>query len=129
MIYGRIGDPNLAWIPISVQSGRGDWRQLHAIIDTGFTGELALPERFVIQLDLTLNDEIPITPATGQTIRVPVGNALILWRGNRRLTRTVQSGTHPLVGMAPLWNNHVAIDAVTDGAVSVTPLVKDPMGG
>ena len=122
MINGRIADLRLAWIPLRVQGGSGDWQTLNVVVDTGFTGQLALPERYVRQLELMLNDENRVTPATGQSILVAAGNVLVMWHGRQLRVRVVQSGTHPLLGMALLWNNRIAIDAVADGAVTVTPL-------
>ena len=122
MISGRIAGRDLAWIPIIIQDNGGSWQQLDVVLDTGFTGELALPERYVFQLGLTLNDETRAAPAVGQSMPVPAGNALVIWHGRRRLVRVLQAGTHPLVGMRLLWNHHITIDAVADGAVSITPL-------
>ncbi|MDE2788346.1 MAG: hypothetical protein OXL37_17035 [Chloroflexota bacterium] len=36
--------------------------------------------------------------------------------------RVIQAGTEPLIGMALLLNHRITIDAVADGAVSITPL-------
>ena len=124
MISGRIADLRLAWVPVSIQSGSGSWQTLLAIIDTGFTGELALPERHVRQLGLELNDDSSIIPATGESLRVLAGNVQIMWPGRQRQVRVVQAGTHPLLGMRLLWENRITIDAVTDGAVTI-----DPLGG
>ena len=121
MTRGRIADLNLAWVPVAIQDSGGDWRQLNIMLDTGFTGELALPERYVRQLGLILGHETRVTPATGQPVSVAAGSAVIIWQGNPRRTRVIQSGTHPLLGMALLWNHHIAIDAIPDGAVAITP--------
>ena len=129
MMNGRIADLNLAWIPVSIQDSGGIWHQFNILLDTGFTGQLALPERYVRQLGLTLDYESRVTPATGPSVAVPAGSAVIMWQGNLRRTRVIQSGTHPLLGMTLLWQNRITIDAVTDGAVSITPLFKDRMGG
>ena len=122
MINGRIADMGLAWIPVRIQDRAGNWQLLRIVLDTGFTGQLALPARYVQRLGLTLADETYVTPATGQSIPVRGGPALIMWQGRPTPVRVVQAGTHPLLGMRPLWRNHIAIDAVANGAVTVTPL-------
>ena len=126
MISGRIADMDLAWIPVRIQDGSGSWRRLRIVLDTGFTGQLALPERYVRQLGLILNRDSQVTPATGQSVPVPAGGAVIMWQGRPRHVRVVQAGTHPLLGMRLLWRNHIAIDAVANGAVTVTPLQSEP---
>ena len=122
MINGRVSSAGLARVPVNIQDANGDWPTLWAVVDTAFTGQVALPEQYVRRLGLTMNDENRVTPATGQTILVPAGNIRLLWLGRRLLVRAVQSGTHPLLGMRLLWNHHIAISAVTDGAVAITPL-------
>ena len=125
MISGRIADMDLAWIPVSIQDGGGSWRRLRIVLDTGFTGQLALPERYVRQLGLILNRDSLVTPATGQSVPVPAGGAVIMWHRSIPV-RVVQAGTHPLLGMRLLWRNHITIDAVANAAVTVTPLQSEP---
>ena len=122
MINGRMSSAYLAQVPLQVQDGNGDWPTLWAVVDTAFTGQLALPESYVRRLGLIMSDENRVTPATGQTIIVPAGNIRLLWMGRPLLVRAVQSGTRPLLGMRLLWNHHIAINAVTNGAVTITPL-------
>ena len=121
MINGRMSSAYLAQVPLQIQDGNGDWPTLWAVVDTAFTGQLALPESYVRRLGLIMSDENRVTPATGQTIIVPAGNIRLLWLGRRLLVRAVQSGTRPLLGMRLLWHHHIAINAVTNGAVTITP--------
>ena len=122
MTIGRIGELNLAWMPIRIQDRGETWHELSIMLDTGFTGQLALPERYVRQLGLDMSLEARVTPATGQTIPVPAGRAVIIWQDRRRRVRVIQSGTHPLLGMALLSNHRITIDAVPDGPVTITPI-------
>ena len=121
MTNGRISTARLPQIPVRLQDGSGNWQTLAVVVDTGFTGHLALPESYANRLGLELNEEISVTPATGRTILVPAGNARIVWQGEQLLVRVAQAGTHPLLGMSLLWNHHIAIDAVPNGAVAITP--------
>ena len=122
MISGQIAEFGLAWLPVQIQDGNGRWQTLRVVLDTGFTGQLALPESAVRQLGLELNDETRVTPATGPTARVLAGVALIDWQGQPTPARVVQAGTHPLLGMSLLWNHHIAITAAPNGPVTLTPL-------
>ena len=121
MINGQVSSAGLAQVPVQIQDGNGDWPTLWAVVDTAFTGQLALPEPYVRRLGLTMADENRVTPATGQTVLVPAGNIRLLWLGRRLLVRAVQSGAHPLLVMRLLWQHHIAINAVTNGAVTITP--------
>ena len=122
MIRGHVIDTRRALLPLEIQDNNGDWTTLQMVLDTGFTGELALPENHTRQLGIVMNRRSRVTPATGQIIDVPAGYARVMWNENQLQVRVVQAGTSPLLGMELLWNNRIAIDAVADGAVTVTPL-------
>ncbi len=121
MIGGRVSSALRAILSLEIQDGGGDWRTLPFTLDTGYTGYLALPEPFTLQLGLTLDGFRTASSATQQSVRVRYGYARIVWQGQEQLTRFLEAGTHPLIGMSLLWNHHIAIDAVPDGAVAITP--------
>ena len=83
MTNGYISTVRLPQIPVRIQDGGGNWQMLAAVVDTRFTGQLALPESYANRLGLELNDEISVTPATGRAIVVPAGNVRIIWRGEQ----------------------------------------------
>ena len=122
MISGRVTHERRALIVIAIMDGGGDWRTIDVTIDTGFNGQLALPDHYVRQLGLILNQNERATPAIGQTRSVHSGYTRLLWDGAPRVVRVIQAGTSPLLGMDFLWNHRITIDAVTDGAVAITPL-------
>ena len=121
MINGRVAGTRRILMQLEVQDGDGNWQMLPVMLDTGFTGYLALPERFVLRLGLTLDGRRLVSSATQQSAMVRYGYARIIWFGQQRTVRVVQAGTHPLLGMSLLWNHHIVIDAVPDGAVAITP--------
>ena len=122
MINGRVTGAQRILTPLEVQDGNGNWRTLPIALDTGFTGYLALPERYVLRLGLTLDGRRLVSSATQQSAAVRYGYARIVWFGQQRTVRVLQAGTHPLLGMSLLRNHHIAVDAVANGAVSITPL-------
>ena len=122
MISGQIAELGLAWLPVRIRDGNGAWQILRCVVDTGFTGQLALPEGVVRRLALNLNNETRVTPAAGPPVLTLAGSVLIDWMERTMPARVVQAGTHPLLGMSLLRNHHIAIDAVADGAVTVAPL-------
>ena len=121
MIDGRVSSAGRALIPLSLRDDNGAWHTIQFVLDTGFTGYLALPERYVRQLGLTLNAWRHGITATGIPARFPAGYARLLWRGHPLEVTVIQTGNHPLLGMSLLWRHHIAIDAVADGAVAITP--------
>ncbi len=92
------------------------------VLDTGFTGQVLLPERYVERLGLTLDRSMQGHLANGEFVCIPSGDTTVIWQGNRRNVPFLQLGTESLLGMDFLWNHRITIDAVADGAVSITPL-------
>ena len=129
MISGRVTEDLKAKINITINVGDGGWNSLNVVIDTGFNGQLALPEETVQSLGLVLDRFRRVTPAIGGTRVVASGYVQLQWEDVSIRARVIQAGTEPLVGMALFRNHRITIDAVADGAVSITPLIKDRMGG
>ena len=121
MTGGRVTSARQPLLPMAILDGGGQWRTLPFVLDTGFTGFIAVPERYSRQLGLTFRRMVDVSSATEQSVMVASGYALIVWFGQRRAVRAVQAGTHPLIGMSLLWHHHIAISAVADGAVTITP--------
>ncbi len=129
MISGHVTVTRKPLVPLTILDHHGNPHTIRLILDTGFTGQLLLPERFVNRLGLTMDRFSQGHPVGDQYIRIPAGFATVIWRGSQRSVHVLQLGTEPLLGMEFLWNHRITIDAVTDGAVSITPLIKDRMGG
>ena len=122
MIDGRVSSARRAVVPLEIQDGGGDWHTLPFTLDTGYTGYLALPESYALQLGLTPDGFLTVSSATQQLVPVRYGYVRIVWQGREQLTRFLIAGTPPLLGMSLLWNHHIAINAVANGAVTPTPL-------
>lgn len=108
--------------PLTILDSGGNLHTLSVIVDTGFTGELALPEIYIRQLGLALEDYREVRPATGEIIRIPSGEISVIWQGRQRRVQVLQLDSEPLLGMEFLWQHRITIDAVANGAVTVTPL-------
>ena len=122
MIHGQVTRSRRPIIAIDVKDGDGSWHTMNITIDTGFNGQLALPEFHIRQLALKLDQIQRATPAIGQTRIVSSGFTQLLWDGVPRDVRVIQDGANPLLGMEFLWNHRITIDAVPDGPVTITPI-------
>ena len=122
MIVGHITEDLKAKINIQISDGDGIWNALDVMIDTGFNGQLALPEETVQSLGLVFDRVRRVTPAIGGTRAGASGYAQLHWKDASIRARVIQAGTNPLIGMALLWNHRITVDAVADGPVSITPL-------
>ena len=129
MTSGRVADTRKPFVPITVLDSDSNAHTIQFILDTGFAGELLLPNRYMDRLGLSITDWIDARPATGEFIRVPYAEATVVWQGAPRQAQILQLNSEPLLGMEFVWNHRITIDAVADGAVSITPLVEDRLGG
>ena len=122
MTSGRVTEDLKAKSEIEIRDGDGVWNVLEVVIDTGFNGQLALPEETILSLGLTLRRSRRVTPAIGGTRIVASGYVAVRWDSTLRRARVIHAGTEPLIGMEFLSNHRITIDAVPNGPVTITPL-------
>ena len=122
MTSGRVDDRRKPLVPVTVFDHQSRPHTIQFILDTGFTGQLLLPYRYMSRLGLSITEWIDARPATGEFMRVPYAEATVVWQGTQRRAEILQLDSEPLLGMEFLWNHRITLDAITDGAVSITPL-------
>lgn len=122
MTSGRVDARRKPFVPVTVLDNQSHPHTIQFILDTGFTGQLLLPNRYMNRLGLSTTEWIDARPATGEFVRVPYAEATVIWRGTQRRAEILQLDSEPLLGMEFLWNHRITIDAVADGAVRITPL-------
>ena len=109
------------WLPVSLEPvGGEELRQYDAILDTGFTGSLVLPESIITELGLAKRGVLTLTLGNGEEHPFDYYLGWVSWCGERRVIEVLQSIGQPLLGMELLESGHIAVDARDDGAVSVT---------
>ncbi len=119
---GRVFPTRKPLVPLTILDGRGHRHPLQFILDTGFTGELVLPEQYVRRFGLIMDGEADGRPATGEFIRIPTGDATFIWQEQPRNVKILQMNSQPLLGMEFLWNHRISIAAVANGPVTITPI-------
>ena len=122
MTSGRVSARRKPFVPVTVLDNQSRPHTIQFILDTGFTGQLLLPNRYLDRLGLSVTEWIDARPATGDFVKVPYAEATVVWRGTQQRAEILQLDSEPLLGMEFLWNHRITIDAVADGAVSITPL-------
>ena len=56
---GRVFPTRKPLVPLTILDGRGHRHPLQFILDTGFTGELVLPEQYVRRFGLIMDGRLP----------------------------------------------------------------------
>ena len=97
----------------------GAFLDADAWIDTGFNGELLLPQNMVAQLGLQLKAQALANLADGSKATFDVYRCVIHWSGKSRLVEALsRSGRFPLVGVG-LLRGHVLVVDYPNRTVSI----------
>ena len=124
-VKARIGSDGFTYlrpeITISVAGATRVFLNQDAIVDTGFTGWLALPEDTIEELGLTQYGERPANQASGMGVFAIYG-ALVSWNGEYRSVLVHRITGDPLIGMALLEGSRLTVDAREDGDVIIEKL-------
>ena len=124
-LVGRVDPINLLEprINLEVAGPDRDFRQIEAVVDTGFNGWLALTRDMVDELHLTSYGHRYSVLADGTRAVLGIFSALVWWGGRFRpvLIHQVESG-RPLVGTSMLENYRLTIDMRQGGQVTIGPM-------
>jgi clan AA aspartic protease len=121
MITGYVNSEREAVIPIVVYGPQGAMREIEAVIDTGFTGDLTLPSAFVaaLRVDILANEHL--TLADGSEVASEICPAIVVWDGQPRIIEVSTLETDPLVGMGLLEGYNLNVQVAVGGRVTIEP--------
>lgn len=108
-------------IEVAIAGVSRNFRTVGVVVDTGFTGALALPASIIQELDLTQHGERTVHLADGQG-RLPIYGALVSWLGQLRAVPVHQVDGDPLAGNALLTGCRLTVDFRSGGGVLIVPL-------
>jgi len=120
---GRVENSG-AVIPVTFHLETGQLLQIEFVVDTGFTGALALPLGAVRHLRLPFEQEVKADLPDSSVISVPVHFADIEWNETRKRVRVLGMGQTPHIGIALLANCRFGAEFWEGGAVIISPKGK-----
>lgn len=92
-------------------------------IDTGFSGELTLPQDVIERLNLLRDEEgVPYILADGTLRVMPRYIGLAQWHGQIKEVNVIDNGSEALLGMQLLAGSNLNFDAAPGGAVIIAEL-------
>ena len=121
MISGVI-QSNEARIIVTVIGPQGQEHEVHAVIDTGFSGVLTLPPSMIAKLGLTWQTIEIATLADGSECRFDVYEAQLIWDGIVYDTLVDEADTDPLIGMKLLKGFELKMQVRPRGKVTIKRL-------
>jgi clan AA aspartic protease len=122
MIAGVVNAALEAAVPLTVRDGGGKDHLIEAFVDTGFNGSLTLPSSVIAALGLPWRMRGTVILGDGSSQHFHVHDAIILWHGSIRHISVEAADTHPLVGMRLISGNHLQIEAIPGGRVTIEAL-------
>ena len=109
------GEPTL---PVRVEGPAGT-RDVDAIVDTGFNGELTLPREQIEALGLPEATVTTVTLADGRIREVQMYLAEARLDGHPRQVFVAEAPTSPLLGTDLLWGFSLYVEFQDDGRVEI----------
>lgn len=96
--------------------------EVDAVVDTGSTAHLTLPEHVIEELDLSWRNRDAVWLADGTVVESATYDASLIWHDRIVPILVHAAESKPLIGMRLLSGSRLTIDAVDDGPVTIEPL-------
>jgi len=122
MLQGEVRESGEAVLQLSIRGPQGHDLQIEALIDTGFTGYLCLPETLVTALGLPYCGAARAMLADGSRSVISVYAGTIVWENQPRQIEIDATGCEALIGIGLLRRHELRIRFMAGGEVSITPI-------
>jgi clan AA aspartic protease len=121
MITGNVDSHHKPVVTVQV-SGPTASIELTIVLDTGFSGFLALPDTLIQELGLAFSGTTVGLLANGTRTVMAVYEGTIFWDGRVRDIEVLETDGPSLIGMGLLYGHLLAVECVDGGKVLITPL-------
>jgi clan AA aspartic protease len=100
----------------------GSTLPIEFVIDTGFTGDLCLPQEAVSLLRLPFIYDLAANLADNSEVLLPVHEAVVIWNGEEREVRVLATGRRPLLETCLLEEHELVVQFTEGGLVTIEEL-------
>ena len=122
MIRGIVTKDLDAWIDLAIASDDQPTIGFSAVVDTGFSGFLTLPQTVLDRFHATPLTRVIVTLADGSKTAADLFELTVLWDGQPRTIEVDAAETEPLIGMALLAGHDLQMRVVPDGEVLISAI-------
>ena len=119
MIEGAVNAGREAVVTLPLRGPEGQARDVEAVIDTGYSGFLTLPQALAAELGLSYAGNGYAYLANDAEARFDMYDVTVLWDGRPRDIEADMTGSTPLVGMLLLDKHNLNIDVEDGGRVVI----------
>jgi clan AA aspartic protease len=109
MITGYVDAGLEARIPLYIEDATGQLQPIEVVVDTGFTGFLAVPLALIASLALPWQFQQHVMLGDGSIQLLDVYSAVIIWDTQSRTVHVTAVDPTPLVGMKLLEGSELRI--------------------
>ena len=124
MIEGVVNAAYEAVVTLPLRGPEGQYREIAAVIDTGYNGFLTLPTPVVAELGLAFGGISRATLANGSVVAFDVYDVTVIWDGIARYVSANAADSTPLVGMSLLDMHDLSIRVRDGGRVLIQATVE-----
>ena len=121
MIIGKITSDLETVIELEI-GGSSQWKKIECIVDTGFSGYLALPSELIEVLKLPKIDDQEVLLGDGTVVSLEKYVAKVLWHSEERSVSVLRTEGSSISGMFLLFGSRVILDIIENGNVSIEVL-------
>lgn len=125
-VTGTVSAGLEALVRLRLRTPAGAETEIDAVVDTGYTGSLTLPDAVVTALGPTRHSGGRAVLADGTSRRYDSYEVEVDWCGAWRSVVASGIGDEALVGMGLLSGHRLTVDVLPGGAVEVAPLSPAP---
>ena len=122
MMSGYINTNREAILQIAILGDNKKLKSIKAVIDTGFTGDLTLPQSTIDDLGFILRGFQKVTLGDGSTQYFDMYVGSVIWDGQVRQVEIHVAETDSLIGMGLLEEYKLEINVRPGSAVKITSL-------
>lgn len=125
MIKGSLTEELNLLVPVEIVDHNGTLQRLEVVLDTGFSGDLALPSNVIRTLGLTYRGQGSWTLADGQRVTLSDYDGVVSWHEQRREVRVLETEGESLLGLSLLLGSKLTVNARVGGDVLIEPLTAN----
>jgi clan AA aspartic protease len=111
-----------ARVGLIVRGGEGIMIEVEAVLDTGFTEHLSLPQTSIDHLRLPFVRKEDSMLSDGGIIECDIYSGVVIWDGQERTIEIQASEGDPLLGMSLLLHHLVTLPVIDGGLVTIAAL-------
>lgn len=106
-------------VQLLVRDAQGIEKPVDFVVDTGFNGYLALPQRRIDALGLPVSGSDNLLLADGSIAASLLYDAIVVWDGQERTVNVIELAGDPLIGTSLLFDHDVTVRFINGGQVII----------